>query len=341
MSHKACHKAYHKAYIVHPGQRREHEKPYLILSYYYLTPLENPEQEVQLHKEFLESRDVKARIYIATQGINGTLSAPIDQAYEYMNWMWQSGNFKGVSFKIHESDCHVFGRLAVKVRKELVAYGEHVSLENQGEHVSPKVFKELLECSDDKVVLDVRNDYEWQLGHFEGAEKPECATFRDFKEYARKLKEKIDTKKTKVLMYCTGGIRCEFFSSILKEDGFENVYQLDGGIINYGIEEKSKHWLGKLYVFDDRLQVPISEEESKIIGECHHCQKPAETYYNCASLTCNSLFLCCSECLPKYEGCCKQECLSSERRRPFKLAHTPFRRWHTYANTQNCEHIKD
>lgn len=134
-------------------------------------------------------------------------------------------------------------------------------------------------------------------------------------------------------MYCTGGIRCELYSAILKEKGFENVYQLNGGVIGYGLEQGNKHWLGKLFVFDDRLAVPISQEgESPVIGKCHHCGKDNENYYNCANMDCNHLFLCCPECLKEFTGCCCSQCQQATRVRPYheQNAHKPFRRWYHY-----------
>ncbi len=135
-------------------------------------------------------------------------------------------------------------------------------------------------------------------------------------------------------MYCTGGIRCELYSSILKERGFDNVFQLQGGIINYGLEQGSKHWNGKVFVFDDRLAVPISDEPTKIIGTCHHCNTPNESYLNCANIDCNNLFLCCPECLQKLQGCCSENCKHAERVRPFhqESAHKPFRKWYEYSD---------
>lgn len=201
-----------------------------------------------------------------------------------------------------------------------------------GEHVSPKQWKEMIEKKDGHILLDVRNDYEWKIGHFEGAELPPCETFRDFKEYADGLREKVDPTKTPVMMYCTGGIRCELYSSILKERGFDKVYQLDGGVINYGLKEGSDHWLGKLFVFDDRLAVPISKKEVPVIGKCQFCQKPNDTYLNCANMDCNNLFLCCKDCMQEYKGCCKEECKNAERVRPYQehSAHKPFRKKHNY-----------
>lgn len=308
--------------------------PYLILAYYHLTPLDNPAAEVQLHKKFFKERDIKGRIYLAEQGINGTLSGPKDAIFEYMQWLWSKSGFETAEFKIQEYETHAFGKLCVKTRQELVALGFEVPLENCGQHVSPHKWSQMLEEEQDKVVLDIRNKYEWELGHFEGAEAPPCETFRDFKEYADGLKERINPEKTKVMMYCTGGIRCEFFSSLLKQNGFDQVYQLQGGVIKYGAEEKSKHWLGKLFVFDDRLAVPLSEEATEVIANCHHCGVPGDRYYNCANMDCNELFICCEECLKKFYGCCKQACCQSNRVRPFKLANTPFRKWYTYAKTK-------
>jgi UPF0176 protein len=177
--------------------------------------------------------------------------------------------------------------------------------------------------------LDVRNEYEWKVGRFEGAELPPCDTFREFAAYADALKEKSNPKDTPVMMYCTGGIRCELYSAVLKERGFEHVYQLDGGVIGYGLEEGNSHWQGKLFVFDDRLTVPINEEgETPVIGTCHHCKAPNETYYNCANTDCNNLFLCCKSCAIEHSGCCCTECKEAPRRRPFQAetAHKPFRK---------------
>lgn len=307
---------------------------YLILAYYHLSPLEHPEDEVQKHMAFFADQNVKGRIYLATDGINGTLSAPKETACAYMHWLWSMPGFSGCEFKVQEYDDHAFGRLCVKTKRELVALGMPVELKARGSHLSPSAWRKMYEEEEDKVVLDVRNTYEYQLGHFDGAERPPCETFKEFKAFADKLKERITRKKTKVLMYCTGGIRCEFFSSLLKQQGIDEIYQLQGGVIKYGAQEKSKHWLGKLFVFDDRLSVPISEEEAPVVSCCHHCKQAADRYYNCANMDCNELFLCCVGCLQKFHGCCKEICSQGNRVRPYKLASTPFRKWYTYAQSK-------
>jgi len=311
----------------------QNQKCYLVLAYYLFTPIDNPQQEVLLHKDFLKSLDATCRIYISENGINGQLSAEKEDALKYMEWMHARPEFAKMVFKQQLHHENAFPRVTVKYRKQLVALDETYNLAKAGEHLSPSRWKQMLEQNDNKLLLDIRNDYEWKVGHFKGSECPPCETFRDFRNYAETLLQRVDPKNTPVMMCCTGGIRCELFSAVLKEKGFEKVYQLDGGIINYGLKEGSKHWLGKLFVFDDRLTVPVSHEPSPIIGECHHCKQPNDTYYNCANMDCNALFLCCKECLEKYLGCCKDACKSAERIRPYQhCTHKPFRKWYHYSN---------
>lgn len=296
---------------------------YKVLAYYSVKGLENPQNEIALHKEFFKTRDFKGRIYISEQGINGQASGLAEHADEYMAWMEE--RFQKMPFKVHFSSEHAFPKMTVKYRKQLVAVDCEVDFSLIGEHVSPERWKKMLEeKGDETIVLDVRNDYEWKIGRFEGAELPELETFREFPEYAKKLKEERNPKNTRVMMYCTGGIRCEFFSALMKKEGFENVYQLDGGIINYGLKEGSEHWKGKLFVFDDRLGVPMGETP---ISHCTHCNKPNDVYYNCANMDCNELFLCCSECLKAHKGCCSSACENAQRIRPYQENGKPFRKW--------------
>lgn len=308
------------------------DTPYLVLAYYYLNGIQDFEEEIRLHKAFFSNRDVTARIYINAIGINGQMSAAKQDALDYIDWMHSRPEYKNIAFKIHGWHEQAFPRLIVKHRKNLVAYDEEVNLELGGEHVSPQEWKEMMEKQDGHILLDVRNDYEWKVGHFEGSVLPPCETFRDFRGYADDLKTQIDPETTPVMMCCTGGIRCELYSAILKAKGFEKVYQLDGGIINYGLKQGNDHWLGKLFVFDDRLTVPISDKPAPVVSSCHHCNEPIDSYYNCANMDCNTLFLSCPKCLETYAGCCKEECSKASRVRPYhqQNPHKPFRRWHTY-----------
>lgn len=300
---------------------------YLVLAYYYIGHVEDPALEVERHKEFFKTRDFKGRIYLSGQGINGQSSGTVAHAKEYMNWLRADPRFENVEFKIHESDKHAFPKMTVKLRKQLVAADCEVDFSQTGDRISPKEWKEKLAArDDDTIVIDTRNNYEWEVGHFEGAELPNLETFREFPEYARQLKKTRDPKKTKIMMYCTGGIRCEFYSAIMKQEGFDTVYHLDGGIIGYGLNEGSDHWRGKLFVFDDRLVIPISKDNNDTISKCYHCSVSIDVYYNCANMDCNKLFVCCTSCLKGHQGCCSAHCQETGRVRPYKEDAIPFRR---------------
>lgn len=299
---------------------------YHVLAFYHFTHLEDPEGEVRRHKAFFQGRDVRARIYISKEGINGQMSAHAEDSDAYRHWLKEDPRFESMPVKVHHHKEHVFPRLIVKTRDQLVAIDCSVKAEDGGEHVSPAKWRELLESKERPLLLDVRNDYEWEVGHFEGAEKPDCKTFRDFPEYAKNLKKKHDPSSTPVMMYCTGGIRCELYSALLKEHGFDTVYQLDGGVIQYGLEEGTAHWEGKLFVFDDRMVTEISDDSHSVTGRCHKCNVPCDTYYNCANMDCNALFLSCEDCLKETRGTCKAECLDAPRLRQVPESPKPFRR---------------
>jgi len=307
-------------------------KNYRVLAFYCITPIENPHEEVALHKEFFQERDITSRIYISEQGINGQMSASVRDAEDYIEWLRSNPLFKEATIKIDDWHEQVFPRQTVKYRKNLVACEQPIDFTKRGEHVSPEAWKEMLEDDQEYCLIDVRNDYESKIGHFDGAELPPCKDFREFETYADELEKRHGESKPPVMMYCTGGIRCELYSSILKGKGYDKVYQLDGGVINYGHKVGSKHWKGKLFVFDDRLTVPISEEEAAPISECQFCSKPSDHYYNCANMDCNTLFICCSECIKTYEGCCQSSCQENGNLRPYQQQnpHKPFRRKHHY-----------
>jgi UPF0176 protein len=300
-----------------------------VLAFYSLEPIDDPLELVSRHQEFFQSKDITCRIYISEQGINGQMSASPAHAQEYMEWMRVDPRFQEISYKIHESKAHVFPRKTVKYRKQLVAMDLEVNLRDRGESLTPLEWKAMMENLDeDTLLLDVRNTYEWEVGHFEGSTPVPCETFREFPGYADRLKEERDPTKTKIMMYCTGGIRCEFYSALLKEKGFEKVYQLDGGVIGYGLDQGATHWKGKLFVFDDRLAVPLNDEKPAPISQCRHCSTSNDVYYNCANMDCNDLFLCCITCLHAHQGCCSKECMQKERIRPYRQdgSSVPFRR---------------
>jgi UPF0176 protein len=297
---------------------------YRVLAYYVFTEIADPAAEVKRQKEILESLGGKARIYISHEGVNAQLSLPASNAEVYVKWLFEDSRYREAEVKFHEWQEHAFAKLTVKVRKELVAVDRKIDLSKRGEYLSPSEWKAKLDQKDDETILvDVRNNYESDVGYFEGAILPDLETFRGFPEYAKHLAKSVDTKKTKVMMYCTGGIRCELYSALLKDEGFDTVYQLKGGVIQYGLHEGKEHWRGKLFVFDDRMVVPISKDNDEIISTCKFCGVKSDTYYNCANMDCNELFLSCPECVEEKKGCCSENCLTHGRVRAFESANRP------------------
>ena len=305
------------------------DKQYVALAYYLFVELQDPHHEVEKHKKFFESKECTGRIYISEEGINGQMSGSLSDAEAYQQWIKQDPRFSNISFKFHPVSEQIFPRMTVKYRPQLVALDQKIDTKEGGEHVSPAKWKVMME-SGEFLLLDVRNQYEWDIGHFEGALLPPLQSFREFPDYAENLKQTVDPQKTKVMMYCTGGIRCELYSAVLKKKGFQDVYQLEGGVINYGLQEGNAHWKGKLFVFDDRLAVPIDGKESDPISLCLHCKNGCDIYYNCANMDCNELFVCCPSCLEIYKGCCSFDCKEAPRVRPLdsKTGNKPFRRKH-------------
>ena len=293
---------------------------YRVLLYYNYTKIENPEQFAKEHLALCKSLGLKGRILVAEEGINGTASGTIEATQQYMDWMHNDERFKDTWFKIDESEGHAFRKMFVRPRKELVALNleEDVDpLRLTGEYLDPKAFKEAL-LDEDTVVLDARNDYEYDLGHFRGAIRPDIRNFRELPEWIRENKEKFMDKK--VVTYCTGGIRCEKFSGWLLREGVENVAQLHGGIATYGKdpEVKGEMWDGKMYVFDDRISVEINQVDKQIIGKDWFDGTPCERYINCGNPSCNRQMITSEENEAKHLGGCCYDCAASETNRYIK-----------------------
>ena len=286
-------------------------KDRLTVSFYKYFKIKNPEDLRNQLFLFWDRIDVLGRIYVANEGINAQLSIPADN-FEAFKLHLDTINFlKNVRLNIAiEHDLFSFLKLKVKVRDKIVSDGlndDTFDSSDIGIHVNASEFNSLIE-DDNTVVVDMRNHYESEIGHFKNAVTPDVDTFRESLDLIEEdLKDHKETKN--LVMYCTGGIRCEKASAYYKHKGFKNVYQLEGGIINYarevaaeGIENK---FIGKNFVFDHRRSERISDD---VISNCHQCGNPFDSHTNCANEGCHLLFIQCDVCAEKMEHTCSDEC---------------------------------
>lgn len=290
---------------------------YRVLLYYKYVPIEDPVTFAQEHLVACKEIGLKGRILVSDEGINGTCSGTIEQTEAYMNMMKADVRFADMVYKIDEAEGHAFKKMHVRPKKEIVHLGLTDDInpnEITGQYLSPKEFFEQMQA-EDTVVIDARNDYEFDLGHFRGAIRPEIRNFRDLPDWMIENKEMFEGKK--VLTYCTGGIRCEKFSGWLVREGFEGVGQLHGGIATYAKdpEVRGQLWDGQMYVFDERIAVPVNQVEHVVVGKDHFTGEPCERYVNCANPDCNDKILCSEENEHKYLRSCSDECREHPRNR--------------------------
>lgn len=289
----------------------EATKPYRILLYYKYVTIDNYEEFAKEHLSFCKELGLKGRILVAREGINGTVSGTVEQTDAYMSMMRSHPLFQDMVFKIDEADGHAFKKMFVRPRPELVTFRLEDDInpnELSGKRLKPREFFEALQ-QEDVIVLDGRNDYEYDVGHFRNAIRPEVEAFREFPEWIRA--NLSHHKDKKILTYCTGGIRCEKLSGFLIREGFQDVSQLDGGIATYSKdpEVKGKLFDGKMYVFDERITVRVNHtEEETVVGKCLHCGKPSEKYINCTYDFCHNHHIVCDECEETHEGYCSDAC---------------------------------
>lgn len=292
---------------------------YRVLLYYKYVPVEDPETFAVEHLKACKEIGLKGRILVGAEGINGTCSGTIEQTDAYMNLLKQDERFADMVIKIDEADEHAFKKMHVRVREEIVnlSLAEDINPnELTGKRLSPEEwFKKMQE--EDTIIIDARNDYEFDLGHFRGAVRPDIENFRDLPEWIRDNKEQFEGKK--ILTYCTGGIRCEKFSGWLVREGFEDVSQLHGGIATYGKDPvaQGQLWDGQMYVFDERIAVPINQVEQVIVGRDHFDGTPCERYVNCANPECNAKIITSEENEHLYMRSCSDECRTHPRNRYF------------------------
>ena len=283
----------------------------LTLSFYHYAHIGNP----KLFRDHLfltwDALEVLGRIYVAKEGINAQLSLPAPQFEAFKKHLDSIDFLQGIRLNIAvEQDLKSFLKLTIKVRDKIVADGladEAFDVTQKGKHVNAAEFNALLK-DENTICVDMRNHYESEIGHFKGAVTPDVDTFR---ESLPIIEEDLASHKSdkKLLMYCTGGIRCEKASAYFKHKGFENVFQLEGGIIEYTRQVKDKKlenkFIGKNFVFDERRGERITDD---VIAKCHQCGEPSDEHVNCANEACHLLFIQCESCREKRQSCCSDPC---------------------------------
>jgi UPF0176 protein len=285
-------------------------EPRTTISFYQYFPIDNPKAFRDYLYKNLDALFVFGRIFIATEGINAQISVPSNNYEAFKNFMYAIEPLNGLRLNIAvDDDGKSFWVLKIKVRDKIVADGikdTDFSMVKKGNYVDAKQMNELLNNTE-TVVIDMRNHYEYEVGHFENALEIPSDTFREQLPIAVDMMKGNEDKN--IIMYCTGGIRCEKASAYMLHKGFKNVFHLEGGIINYaqqikndGLESK---FIGKNFVFDNRLGERITDD---VIAKCHQCGKPADTHTNCKNDGCHLLFIQCSDCATAFVGCCSTNC---------------------------------
>ncbi len=286
-----------------------------VILYYAFTPIADPTALMLWQKNLCETLNLKGRIIISEQGINGTLGGKMSDLKKYVKSTRQYPGFKRIDFKWSEGTGRDFPKLKIKIKDELVGFGKTDEIKvgekgiiGGGIHLLPEeVDKLVAERSKDVVFFDGRNAFEAKVGRFKNAVIPNTSTTRDF---INELESgKYDHLKNKaVITYCTGGIRCEILSVLMKNRGFQEVYQIKGGVVRYGNKYGDRsHWEGSLFTFDDRLTLDFSNDV-KLIGTCARCEAKTKSFRNCLNDNCHQLVLLCDECYANHKGLpCKHD----------------------------------
>ncbi len=291
------------------------EQSYSILLYYCYTPIEDPEEFRENHHCYCVENDLRGRIIIAQEGINGTISGLTEVCEKYMDDLKSDARFAPMHFKVTTHHQHAFQKLHVRVKPEIVHAGlPHIHPNQQtGQPITPQELQRMQE-EEDVLLLDVRSNYEHRLGKFKGAVTLDIDHFREFPD-------QIDTlapyQNKKIITYCTGGVKCEKASAYLLEKGFQNVYQLRGGIIQYGIETDGEDFEGTCYVFDDRLATSINKKNPTVVGNCYVCHTDCDRMVNCANPECNIHVPVCKPCATTLAGACSSTCQKHPKKRPY------------------------
>ena len=289
----------------------EETEPRTTISFYNYFNIANPQEFRDfLYKNLLEL-NVFGRIYVAKEGINAQISVPNSQYENFNNFIYSIEELNGIRLNIAIDDGKSFWVLKVKVREQIVADAisdASFNMNNKGQYVNAIEMNKMMDDGN-TIVIDMRNHYEFEVGHFENAIELPSDTFREQLPMAIDMMQ--DKKNNNIIMYCTGGIRCEKASAFMMHNGFKNVFHLEGGIINYAQQTKEQNlkskFIGKNFVFDNRLGEKITDD---IIAKCHQCGNPADTHTNCLNSGCHLLFIQCETCAQEFKDCCCDECKS-------------------------------
>jgi UPF0176 protein len=324
-------------------KKRIQEEPFrrVTLSFYKFIEIADPQQfRDELFIRFTEMQ-VFGRIYVAAEGINAQISVPEHHLETFENFIQNHLYIEGVLLnRAVEDDGKSFYMLKIQVKFKILSDGlinSEFDIYNVGKHLDAITYNEKLN-EPNTVVIDLRNHYEHEVGHFEGAILPDVDTYKDsIPVIVEMLEEK---KPDNIMLYCTGGIRCEKFSAYLRHKGFENVFQLKGGVINYAHQVRQKglesKFTGKNFVFDERMGERVTQH---IIARCHQCGTPADTHVNCANNACHMLFIQCENCASKYDRCCSEDCMQVNAL-PEEVQRV-LRKGKVHANAHHKSKIKD
>jgi UPF0176 protein len=287
---------------------------YKVISFYKYVSIGDPEAFVKEHLQWCIENGIKGKVYVATEGISGAIFAVKEKTELYKSHLRTYKLFNDMWFKETETDKIAYSQMHVRVKKEIVnSGGLNVNLRRSGKKLSPESLLRFYKEGKDFVMVDVRNWYESEIGKFKNAVTPAMTHFREWPQVVVSLKE---YKNKTVVTYCTGGIRCEKASAYMIEEGFEDVYQLDGGIINFINQHPDTYWQGGMFVFDDRKVVePNSKEELKYVAECEFCGKPTSYFINCHNVDCDRIVIICQNCKVDKDYCCSDECRKAENKR--------------------------
>jgi UPF0176 protein len=272
---------------------------YQVLLFYKYTPIDNPEEFKQQYKELCEKYSLTGRTLVATEGLNSTLEGTVENTEAFVKELLLDPRFAHMQIKRSKGTGNSFPRLSIKVRNEIVGtrFPKEVDPNKKtGKYLSAEELRSWYEEDKDFVVVDMRNSYEFESGHFKKSIDPGMVASRELPEKIDAIKKATEGKT--VLTVCTGGVRCEKMSAYLLHEGFDEdkVYQLEGGMHTYMEKYPGKDFLGTLFTFDNRLVMDFGGEEREIIGTCKHCGSKTEKYQNCANANCNMLFLVCDAC---------------------------------------------